>query len=263
MATYPQEIWPGDAGIELLDGSTDAATGLPYIAKGTGPGSIPTYEVQYNRRQQRENRILALARAGMVVDEGGLRLGVYPLRGTLGGGQIEFPGASGLSVPDNATRVVYLDTAGQLQVASAWPTDLCSYLPLAEVVSAAGGLSISDRRSLAVFQTPAPGRVLVATLASLGANQSSFKAFEVQADRSWSLERVQVFCTGAGTGTSVDVKKAGTSVLAAPGTPVAGDVISPSVADGSVPAGARLSVHVSTGASGSVSNLAVSLFVRG
>ena len=263
MATYPQEIWPGDASIELLDGSTDAETGLPYIAKGTGPGSSPSYEVQYNRRQQRGNRILALTRAGMVVDEGSLHIGVYPLSGTLGGQQVDFQGASGLSVPDNAVRVVYLDVAGQVQVAADWPADICGYLPLAQVVSAAGALSISDRRGLAVFQTAAPSRVLVASLASLGANQSAFKIFEVQADRAWRLERVQAFCTAVGTGTSVDVKEAGASVLSGPVTPVAGDLVFAGVADPSIAAGARLSVHVTTGASGSVSNLSVALFVRG
>ena len=152
MATYPNEIWPADSVIEALDGTIDAATGLPFIAKGTGPTSSPTYEVQYNRRQMRQNRILAAWRQGMVVDEGNLKIGVYPIFFTIGGVRKSFSGATGVAVPDNATRVVYLDASAVLQVAASWPSDLSTFLPLAEITTSAGVMTVEDRRVYTVFQ---------------------------------------------------------------------------------------------------------------
>jgi len=72
-------------------------TGLPYIAKGLGPASEPSYEVQYNRRQERENQRLALVTEGLVVDEGSLRIGVYPFNYTLGGVHKRFAGATNMT----------------------------------------------------------------------------------------------------------------------------------------------------------------------
>ena len=106
--TYPDEIWPSDADVEALDGATDERTGLPYVAKGTGPTSVPTYEIQYNRRQQRQNQILATWRQGMVVDEGDLKIGVYPIDFVIDGVWKIFSGASEVSIPDDSTRIVYL-----------------------------------------------------------------------------------------------------------------------------------------------------------
>jgi len=48
---YPNEVWPAETTVLQVDGTTDIRTGLPFIAKGTGPTSSPSYEVQYNRRQ--------------------------------------------------------------------------------------------------------------------------------------------------------------------------------------------------------------------
>jgi hypothetical protein len=150
--TYPNESWPVDTQIEALDGTTDPATGLPYIAKGTGPTSTPTYEVQYNRRQQRENRILAAWRQGMVVDEGGLHIGVYPIEFVIGGALKSYLGATGVEVPDDSSRVVYLDSDAALQIAALWPADIATYLPLASIEAAGGQLTITDRRALGAFR---------------------------------------------------------------------------------------------------------------
>jgi len=152
--TYPNEAWPADTAVEALDGTTDEATGLPYIAKGTGPTSVPSYEVQYNRRQQRQNRILAGWRQGMVVDEGNLKIGVYPINFTLGGYRRFFAGATNQAVPDDSIRYVYLDESANLQIAEAWPGDLTAYLPLAKVVSSSGTLTIEDMRVYAAFHVP-------------------------------------------------------------------------------------------------------------
>jgi len=151
MTTWPNQTYPSDAAIEELDGTTDAATGLAYIAKGVGPNSAPSYEVQYNRRLGRQNAILAAVRQGMVVDEGSLRIGVYPISYTLGGTRKTFAGATNQAVPDNATRKVYLDSANALQVQATFPGTLNSFLPLATVVTANGSMTITDERASVMF----------------------------------------------------------------------------------------------------------------
>ena len=151
MATYPNETWPAESTVLGVDGTLDTRTGLPYIAKGTGPTSNPSYEIQYNRRQMRENSILSSLRQGMVVNEGNLKIGVYPIIYTLSGIRRSFAGATNVSVPDNATRMIYLDSAGVLQVATDWPATIATYMPLAEVVTAAGVMTIDDRRLYTIF----------------------------------------------------------------------------------------------------------------
>jgi hypothetical protein len=152
MPTYPNEIWPADAAAEALDGTTDALTGLPYIAKGTSPTSVPTLEVQYNRREQRCNAILASWRQGMVIDEGGFKIGVYPIQYTLGGEHKSFDGATGVAVPTDAAKMVYLNSANTLVLADAWPVDLTTFLPLATVDTHNGQTTITDARGYAVFR---------------------------------------------------------------------------------------------------------------
>ena len=148
--TYPNEAWPADAAVEALDGTTDPRTGLPYVAKGTGPTSVPTYEVQYNRRQARQNSALGGVRELQVVDEGGLSVGAYPGAYRLGGLDRSFDGATGRTVFDNDVSFVYLDSAGVLQIvtdATGWPADKSTFVPLAEVTAAGGDITaITDVR---------------------------------------------------------------------------------------------------------------------
>ncbi|MCK6483611.1 MAG: hypothetical protein HUU22_15050 [Phycisphaerae bacterium] len=156
---YPNEAFPADAAIALLDGTTDPATGLPYVAKGVGPASTPPYEIQYNRRQQRENRHLALIAAGLVVDEGGLRIGVYPFDCTLGGQHRHFGGATNQAVPDNATRYVFVDASNALQIAASEPADVTSFVPLAVVTTLNGAMSITPLINRARIVVPPVGAV--------------------------------------------------------------------------------------------------------
>lgn len=151
MPTYPNEQYPEDAAILALNGQSDQATGLDYIARGVNANSTPPYEVQYNRRLQRQNRMLAALRQGMVVDEGSLTIGVYPIDYTLGGVRKSFGGATGVSVPDDDTQKVYLDANNTLQVAASFPGDISTFLPLATVVAAGGEMSITDERVLTLF----------------------------------------------------------------------------------------------------------------
>jgi len=140
--TYPNEAYPSDASVALLDGTTDQKTGLTYIAKGVGPASQPSYEIQYNRRQQRENRRMALVAEGLVVDEGSLKIGVYPFEYTLGGLHKRFTGATNQTIPDNATRYAYVDSSNALQVSVAYPADIATFVPLARITTAAGAMTI-------------------------------------------------------------------------------------------------------------------------
>jgi hypothetical protein len=139
---FPTEAYPSDAAIAQLDATTDQRTGLPYIAKGTGPASVPSYEIQYNRRLQRQNQRLAVMTEGLVVDEGGLKVGVYPCNYTLGGQHKRFAGATAQTVPDNDTRFVYIDSDNTLQIAASYPVDVSTFLPLATVVALNGALTI-------------------------------------------------------------------------------------------------------------------------
>lgn len=264
MSVYPNEVWPADAAVEALDGTTDAATGLPYVAKGTGPTSVPTLEVQYNRRQQRVNRILAAARQGMVVDEGGLKIGVYPIEFTLGGVRRSYGGGTGVAIPDNSSRVVYVDTSVVLQVASDWPADVGTYLPLATVVASAGQVTITDRRNRAGYHVPSQRdrRVLQAYKASVSSGQAAAKVFEFAIGETLTIDEVQVFCTAVTATASVDVRESGFSVLSAPVTPSAGTAVSGTIADAALAAGNHLTVHVTTDGSGAVSDLAVVIVIK-
>jgi len=139
---FPNETYPPDAAVALLDGTVDQATGLAYIAKGVGPASEPSYEIQYNRRQHRENRRLALMTEGLVVDEGALKIGVFPFNYSLDGVHKRFAGATNQAVPDDATRCIYVDDANALQIAESYPQDVSTFVPLAEVTADGGSLTI-------------------------------------------------------------------------------------------------------------------------
>ncbi|MEE8169128.1 MAG: hypothetical protein V3T70_01140 [Phycisphaerae bacterium] len=154
---FPNEAYPSDATVGLLDGGSDQATGLPYIAKGVGPASTPSYEIQYNRRLERQNRRLAIVTAGLVVDEGGLKIGVYPFDYRLGGQFKHFDGATNQAVTDDATRFIYVDSANALQIAASEPADLTSFLPLAQVVATSGLISITPRSNYARLTIPQLG----------------------------------------------------------------------------------------------------------
>jgi len=269
MATYPNEAWPTDVVIEGLDGTTNELTGLPFIAKGTGPTSTPSYEVQYNRWLDRLNGILAGWRQGMVVDEGDLKIGVYPIEYTLGGQRQSFEGATGVSMTDDTVKVVYLDGSSALHVEDDWPTDMTDYLPLATVSASGGALSIQDHRPQSAFHVPSievnnayEYQMVSAHLTSAAQNQSAVEVFEFSPPSAMTLEGVQVYCTSVTATASVDVRKSGTTVLSASATPVAGSVVKPTVSSGAVGAGEPLTVHVTTNATGLIANLTVTLVLK-
>jgi len=269
MPIYPNEVWPADTVIEALDGTTDQKTGLPYIPKGTGPTSVPSLEVQYNRRLHRLHGILAAWRQGMVVDEGDLKIGVYPIEFTRGSERLCFTGATGVSIPDNSAKVVYVDGNCNLQVADAWPADPTDYLALAAVTSTNGELIIEDHRPLAAFYIPSiepssvrDRRTVCAHCYSVGADQTDLEIFRFAPSEALVIDEVQVYCTAVVATVSVDVKEDGTSVLGAAATPVAGTVVKPTVSDPDVAPANDVTVHVTTGSGASVDGLTVTLVFK-
>ncbi|UCD28528.1 MAG: hypothetical protein JSV03_15840 [Planctomycetota bacterium] len=269
MATYPNQTWPSDATIEALDGTTDTQTGLPYVAKGTGPTSVPSYEIQYNRHQHRRNQILAGWRQGMVVDEGSLKIGVYPIKYTQAGARKNYTGTTGVSVPDNSSKVVYLDSSSTLQVADAWPGDITTFLPLASIETSNGQMTITDLRVYTTFHVPsleASGvkdrRIVTAHRASVGNSESDTEIFEFDPPEDLTLDEVQVYCTAAAATAGVDVKEAGVSVLSSSATPSAGAVVKPTISDSSISASNNVTVHVTTDGTGSITDLTVTLIFK-
>ncbi len=154
---YPSEAYPLEAAVQGLDATIDVRTGLAYIAKGVGPNSTPSYEIQYNRRLQRQNNVLAALRAGMVVDEGSTRIGVYPITYRLRGLTKSFDGATAQSVPDGTTRRVYLDAGNTLQIQPTFPSDLTAHFPLATVTANLGLLTIVDERPAVLWEVSPVG----------------------------------------------------------------------------------------------------------
>lgn len=269
MAVYPNEFWPAETIIQGLDGTTDLRTGLPYIPKGTGPASQPSYEIQYNRRQARENSILAAWRQGMVVDEGNLVIGIYPIEYTQGGQRKYFAGASGISIPANTAKVVYLDSSSSMQIADDWPADISSYLPLASVSSTTSSLSIDDRRPRAAFHVPSvetgtvrDRRILTTYRASIAGNQANLKIYEFDPREDLTIEEVQIFCSATTATAGVDIRAGGSSILTVPATPVAGAIVKPAIADPSIQAANNLGIHVTTNATGDIGDLMVTLLIK-
>ncbi len=217
---YPNEAYPTDAAVEALDGTVDAGTGLVYVAKGVGPNSTPSYEVQYNRRLQRMNAALSTLRQGMVVDEGSLMVGVYPIAYSLGGVAKMFEGATAQAVPDNATRKVYLDSANALQIAAAFPSDETTYLPLATVVVASGVATITDERVGVMYGVSRVGtsaKNVLFTPTVVLAGVLSVKVWEIEwvapADFTLVNATGRVATAPAGSALIVDIRVGGVSIF--------------------------------------------------
>lgn len=97
---------------------------------------------------------------------------------------------------------------------------------------------------------------------SVAANQSDVEVFEFRAPSALTLEEVQVYCTAVNATASVDVKEAGTSVLASAAAPSANAVVRPTISDSAIASGAAVTVHATTDASGSITDLHVTLVFR-
>lgn len=104
--------------------------------------------------------------------------------------------------------------------------------------------------------------VVQAIKGSVGASQNDVEIFEFRAPNALTLEEVQVYCTAVAAAASVNVKKAGISVLQAAATPAAGAVVRPTITDAAIASGAAVTVHVTTDAAGSITDLHVTLIFK-
>ncbi len=163
---FPTEAWPSDASVQALGGTVDTATGLPYIAAGTGPTSTPPLAIQYHRREQRLNQILAMPNQGRVVKVTSTTIGVFPLHFRIQGVDHYYAGTDSQAVSTSAdTYYVYLTSdgsgGGTLHVVAdgtGWPVDLTTFVPLAEVTVASSVISsITDVRNRLLYATVAAG----------------------------------------------------------------------------------------------------------
>ncbi|MAE62302.1 MAG: hypothetical protein CMJ49_13215 [Planctomycetaceae bacterium] len=143
------ERYPNDTALLAL--TEDAATGVEYIPTGTTP-----YYLEFRKLLQRT--LLAAERANdlRAYEDGDLSIGVRPGRCVIGNSVIGYAGSTLQSVTNNTTTYVYIDAGGTLQLStSAMPTDRTAFIPIAEVVAAAGVItSIVDRRGEAFLAVP-------------------------------------------------------------------------------------------------------------
>lgn len=151
---YPTPAWPADATIQALDGTTDTATGLPFIPTGTKRSSTPPAQIQIDRMFDRLFEIAAHANQLRVVQVSATAIGVYPGDYVLNGTRTHFDGdaSEAVSTTDD-TYYVYIDNANALQIvtdATDWPATITQFVPLAEVTVTSNVIaSITDRRNWA------------------------------------------------------------------------------------------------------------------
>lgn len=135
------ERYPDDTMLLALE--TDLATGVEYIPTGKNP-----YYLEFRKLIQR--LLLAGERANdlRVYQADDLAIGVRPGRCRIGGASIPFAGEEPISLENNKTFSVWLDSGGTVQVADdGLPVDRTTFLPLAEIVTASGAItSITDLR---------------------------------------------------------------------------------------------------------------------
>lgn len=157
------ERYPDDSTLLGLD--QDADTGVEYIATGQSP-----YYLEFRKLIQR--LLLAAQRANdlRVYQDGDLSVGVRPGRCVIADAAVAFAGTTGVSVTNNATTYLWLDSAGTAQSStSSMPADRTTFVPLAEVVAAAGAITaITDRRAELFLAVPDPTFIgLTATAAEI------------------------------------------------------------------------------------------------
>lgn len=143
------EVYPDDQSLLAL--SSDAETGVEYIATGTAP-----YYLEFRKLLQR--LLVSCRRANdlRVFDEGGLAVGVKAgsFMRPSDGAQVDYAGSSGNVLSDDATNYLYLDVGGLLVVGtSGFPATSVEHVRLAKVVATAGDIvSLEDHRGVHLFR---------------------------------------------------------------------------------------------------------------
>lgn len=179
-AGQPTEIYPSDATLDALEGTTDTATGLEYIPKGTGPASTPSLIHRLTRWFNRVASQWGSSSELRVVKVTTTSIGVRPGYFRLADVDYYYPGETSIAVSTSAdTYYVYADAdsddggSGTVNVvtdATGWPADPSTYIPLAEIVVASSVIStITDVRNRVRLGTQS-----VAAAAGTGTDQTAW-----------------------------------------------------------------------------------------
>ncbi|MGA2265404.1 MAG: hypothetical protein ABSH10_03125 [Phycisphaerae bacterium] len=155
------EIFPSDTELNGLSGTADAEQAVPYIPVGLLPYHTEFYKMLY--------RLLDVSRrAGDLRvykdDSGELKFGVRPGKFLHGDAAVDYAGASGQDLTDNAVNAIYLAATGVLTVGtSGFPAPSATpHIPLATIATgtaSAAGISgkyahqdITDYRGRALYK---------------------------------------------------------------------------------------------------------------
>jgi len=135
------ELYPTDAQLNDLSGTTDNEQEVLFIPTGESPYYTSFYKMLY--------RLLDVARrAGdlRVYKDGALTFGVRPGRYLKGDTAVNYVGSTGNALTNNATNYIYLDADGTLTVnTTGFPSiSETPHVRLASIVTSAGDYSIND-----------------------------------------------------------------------------------------------------------------------
>ncbi len=135
------ELYPSDAELAALSGTTDAEQEVLFVPIGESPYYVSFYKMLH--------RLLDVARrAGdlRVYKDGDLTFAVRAGRFMDGSTARDYAGASGQALTNNATNYIYLTPAGTLTVNTTGFPDpaTTAHLPLATIVTSAGSYGFAD-----------------------------------------------------------------------------------------------------------------------
>jgi hypothetical protein len=193
----PNEITKTDAFYQALAGTTDAGTGLTYPAANASAKSTPTIGTQRRRMYRRIAEILGRMNQGRVVQEDNLKVGVYPLDYLFKGTLKAFTGATNVTVVDNATNYLYIDSANTLIVNQTGFAEEHDCVRLAIVTAASGAITaMTDLRPVWTIEPKTIGRVAAVAAVDFKAVQT-VTLFTVPAGKTFIPEKIVIRNTNA------------------------------------------------------------------
>jgi hypothetical protein len=146
------ELYPPDASLTALGGTSDPEQDVLFIATGEAPYYLSFYKMLH--------RLLAVSRrAGdlRVYKDGPMTFGVRAGKFCNGGSVCDYAGSTGNALVNNTVNYVYLTPAGALTVNQAgFPAaSTAAHLPLATIVTSAGDYApeaVIDYRGRALYR---------------------------------------------------------------------------------------------------------------
>jgi hypothetical protein len=135
---YPTRATISNADAEALSGTTHATTTIPFLAENTA-GKDAIRDLM--REAQRLRESLAGSIGGLVIDKGGLNIGVFPMEYKIAGTSYTYLGVNSTAVTASQTNYIWVDSSETLDMStSAFPGT--EHIALAIVV--AGGSDITS-----------------------------------------------------------------------------------------------------------------------